>query len=542
MKWFCRTHAYSRASDNSYRMRILTCLSALGLLPLASLAQIPPPIEWQRSLGGTGDENGRAIRQTPDGGFIVAGNSGSIDGVVTGNHGNGDCWVVKLAVDGTLQWQRSLGGSGQDEGTDVLVASDEGYLVVGSSSSNDGDVSGNHGGSDGWVVKLNQSGTIVWQAALGGSGSDELDAGFQAADGGYLVAGTTTSNDGDVSGNHGYGDVWCAKLSNDGALIWQRAYGGSGDEYAKAIADDGNGAFTVAGASSSSDGDATLYQGGSYDAWVFKADQTDGQLIWQRSCGGSNLDIARGLTKTNDGGFAAVGLTTSLDGDVTGGFGGQDIWIVKFDDVGGLMWQRSYGGGGSDFGEALVETTNGDLVIAGSTNSSDGIVTANHGGYDTWIVRASETGEIKWTRCYGGSLGEGAYALTSTSDGGFGATGFANSTDGDVSQNLGGRDLWTLKLALDPTAIGELPKPTRHLTVWPVPAGDRLWFICPDGTSAIPLVQLVDASGRALRTSPGPAFQSNGTASMDISGLTPGSYTLLVQSEREVRSAEFIKR
>ena len=158
-------------------------------------------------MGSSTDDQGYDIRQTPDGGFIVTGYSSSNDGDVSGNHGGEDVWVVKLNNTGTIQWQKSFGGSENDEGYSVQLTTDGGYIICGQSASNNGDVTGNHGNSDVWVVKLNSAGSIQWQKSFGGSGED---AGliWQTTDGGYIVVGYTSSNDGDITGNHGGDDAW----------------------------------------------------------------------------------------------------------------------------------------------------------------------------------------------------------------------------------------------------------------------------------------------------------------------------------------------
>ena len=125
-----------------------------------------PAIQWQKTLGGTGEDYAQSIQPTTDGGYIVAGWTNSNDGDVTGNHGIYDCWVVKLNPSGTIQWQKTLGGTSYDVAYSIQPTMDGGYIVAGYTASNDGDVTGNHGSYDYWVVKLNPSGTIQWKKPL----------------------------------------------------------------------------------------------------------------------------------------------------------------------------------------------------------------------------------------------------------------------------------------------------------------------------------------------------------------------------------------
>ena len=143
---------------------------------------------------------------------------------MTGNHGSHDYWVVKLDAAGNILWQKALGGTGTDVAQAITASADGGYVVAGYTGSTNGDVTGNHGSSDYWVVKLDAAGNILWQKALGGTGIDQAYAITASADGGYVV-GYTQSNDGDVTGNHGGNDYWVVKLDAAGNILWQKAPG-----------------------------------------------------------------------------------------------------------------------------------------------------------------------------------------------------------------------------------------------------------------------------------------------------------------------------
>ena len=173
-------------------------------------------IVWQKTFGGSRANIPYSIQQTNDNGYIVAGCTGSNDGDVSGYHGLYDYWIIKLDTDGNLIWQRTLGGKEMDMATSVQQTKDGGYIIAGMSNSNDGDVTGNHGSDDYWIVKLNTEGDIVWQKSLGGSKSDRATSIQQTTDGGYIIAGFSDSIDGDVSGNHGdSADFWIVKFGPD---------------------------------------------------------------------------------------------------------------------------------------------------------------------------------------------------------------------------------------------------------------------------------------------------------------------------------------
>ena len=226
-------------------------------------------IEWQKSFGGDSTDYANDIQQTKDGGYIMAGSSRSIEGDVTGNHGSSDAWIVKLDSSGNLAWQKCLGGSGWDEANAIQQTTDGGYVVAGFSSSIDGDVTGNHGSADYWVVKLTANGTLTWQKSLGGSNQDVAYSIQQTTDGGYIVAGWSSSLDGEVTGNHGSDDYWIVKLDSSGNLSWQKCLGGSDDEEAYSIQQTTDGGYIVAGYSYSTDGEVTGNHGGG-DMWIVK--------------------------------------------------------------------------------------------------------------------------------------------------------------------------------------------------------------------------------------------------------------------------------
>ena len=177
-----------------------------------------------KTLGGSNVDDAQSIRQTTDGGYIIAGSSNSGDGDISGNHGNYDYWIVKLDSNGNMQWQKSLGGSSMDMAQSIQQTSEGGYIVAGSSSSNDGDVSGNHGGGDYWIVKLDINGNIQWQKSLGGSSSEQVNSVQQTFDGGYIIAGTTVSTDGDITVSYGNNDFWVVKLDSGGNMQWQKRW------------------------------------------------------------------------------------------------------------------------------------------------------------------------------------------------------------------------------------------------------------------------------------------------------------------------------
>ncbi|MDI6787632.1 MAG: hypothetical protein QME51_04610, partial [Planctomycetota bacterium] len=256
-------------------------------------------IDWQKTYGGTGSDSAQSIQQTSDGGYIVAG--------VTQSFGTGsaDFWVLKLTSTGSIDWQKTYGGTGYDRANSIQQTADGGYVVAGNTTSFGA------GSNDFWVLKLNNDGTVAWQKTYGGTGGETANSIRQTSDGGYIVAGTS-----DGAGV----DFWVLKLNSDGSVVWQKTYGGTGDEYARPIQQTVDGGYIVAGYT-------TSFGVGSYDIWVLKLNN-DGTVAWQKTYGGTGGETANSIRQTADGGYIVAGNTPSF------GAGSADFWVLKLNPDG----------------------------------------------------------------------------------------------------------------------------------------------------------------------------------------------------------------
>ena len=234
----------------------------------------------EKSLGGTQGDYANSIQQTINGGYIVAGYTESTNGDVTGNNGiGGKYWIVKLDLLGNIQWENCYGGNGVDDGAySIQQTSDSGFIVAGFSQSTDGEVTGNHGENDYWIIKLDTIGAIQWEKCYGGFNQDLAYSIKQTTDRGYIIAGFSYSNDDDVSGNMGIANYWIVKINSIGAIQWQKCLCGSDYENAYSIQPLINGGFIIAGVSLSSNGDVTGHHMGydyithdsTSDIWIVK--------------------------------------------------------------------------------------------------------------------------------------------------------------------------------------------------------------------------------------------------------------------------------
>ena len=429
---------------------ILGVVLSLGILSLQAQS---PAIQWQRSLGGSGSDVAKSILPTTDGGYIVVGYTNSLHGDVMGHHGDNDYWVVKLNSTGALQWQKYFGGSGDDEANSVDQTTDGGYIIAGFTRSYDGDVTGNHAFYDYWIIKLDSLGTLIWQKCLGGTDDDRAQSIQTTTDGGSIVAGFSNSHDGDVTGNHGFYDYWVVKLNSTGTIEWQKSLGGTGDDEATSVKQTTNDkcsekilidGYIVAGRSGSNDGDVTGNHG-NYDYWVVKLNST-GTIEWEKSLGGNGGDEATSVDQTIDDCYIVAGFTQSNDSNVTGNHGGADYWVVKLNSTGTIQWQKCLGGSSYDFANSVERTIDGGCIVAGESYSNDSDVTGNNGSVDYWIVKLDSTGTIQWQKCLGGNGYDLAQSIQTTADGGYIVAGESKSDNGDVTMNHGGMDYWVVKL------------------------------------------------------------------------------------------------
>lgn len=304
-------------------------------------------IEWQKSFGGSNVERAYSIKQTSTGGYIVGGSANSTDGDITFHHGGisvqHDFWIVNLDSLGNIIWQKCLGGSNADVAKDLQETADGGFIVAGQTNSLDGDVTGHHGTTtyaDCWIVKLNINGDIQWQKSLGGSLDEFSNSIHQTSDGGFIIAGDSKSSDGDVSfhwGSFVENDFWIVKTDSSGAIIWEKTFGGTGIDMVNSISQTSDGGYVVTGYTSSNDGDLTGLHGLSfdYDYWIIKLNDS-GVIQWQKVIGGTGNDVARCIQQTNDDGYIVAGSSSSMNGDVSGNNGSGDFWIVKLSPVVGV--------------------------------------------------------------------------------------------------------------------------------------------------------------------------------------------------------------
>lgn len=413
----------------------------------------PVTVAWKKVLGGNGNDYGYSIIKTSDGGYLLSGRTTSNNsGDVGPTKGGIDMWVMKMDAAGTVSWQKTFGGNADEYSVAAAVTPDGGYVLTGyTTSTNTGDVGQNHGNTDFWVVRVSASGALQWQKTLGGNADDRPFAVTITTEGKIAVAGYTSSNNnGDVGANHGSEDMWVAVLDNSsGSVVWKKTFGGTGTEMAKALAPAPDGGLFVGGTSNSNNNGDVGTSKGSTDMWILRL-ANDGTINWKTNLGGTNHEELHSIALGANNTLIATGSTKSNNtGDVTATKGGEDIWVVQLNSLSGALgWQKSFGGTGIDVAKGILVRPNGQIILAGySYSHNSGDVEANHGAGDFWVIGLNNLGSVVWKKLLGGDDEDLASSIADAGDGGFAVSGSTMSTNsGDVGAGRGNSDAWVVKL------------------------------------------------------------------------------------------------
>ena len=385
-------------------------------------------LDWQKSWGGNNGDEFYDIIQTQDGGFIVAGDSMSTDIEGLPNKGKNDVIIVKYDKDGNVLWQKNWGGNSYDDFYDILQTQDGGFMVAGDSSSTDIEGLPNKGGTDVIILKYDKDGNLLWQKNWGGNKGEALYDILQTQDGGFIVFGDSWSTDIEGLPNKGSNDVIIVKYDKDGNLLWQKSWGGSdADDSLDGMIPTQDGGYILYGYSSSTDIEGLPNKGGK-DAIIVKYDK-DGNLLWQKSWGGNRDETFSKILKTPDGGFIVVGSSNSTDIEGLPNKGSSDAIIVKYDKDGNMLWQKNWGGNDSEDFKQMIQTQDGGFIVVGSSLSTDIEGLPNKGSIDAIIVKYDKDGNILWQNSWGGSGNDVFKNILETFDYGFLTYGYSFSED-----------------------------------------------------------------------------------------------------------------
>jgi hypothetical protein len=381
----------------------------------------PPVVEWQKSFGGVTNEDCFVIRPAANGGCLVAGRSlsGASGNKETTNHGLSDGWVVRLDQGGHKLWEQSVGGTNYDGFTDVRQTSDGGWILAGGGSTTNALLTGY------WVVRLDANGAFLWERNFAGAGGrDVAKAVLPTAEGGFLIGGWSMSgtngvktmpNIADANGQAMGPDFWVLRVDSEGRILWQNVYGGYREDNFSTIEPKSGGGFILVGDSSSppSGNKQSVHYGGS-DYWIVSTDEA-GQVIWEKSYGGSGWDSATHVCPTPDGGCAVIGFSRSpADGNKTvPSMGGlmDDVWLLRVNGEGNKLWERNIGTTDPETPAGIQLTADGGFYVA--------VCRARPEGLFSWLTRLDANGNRVWENQYFSNRELSALAFALSDDGGF---------------------------------------------------------------------------------------------------------------------------
>ena len=404
-------------------------------------------------FGGTKNDSGQSVVATNDGGYAVLGFTQSNDDDITDKQDESfDYWVLKFSTENELEWKKTFGGSADDRGKSIIQTQDGGYAILGYTSSNDGDVTTNAGLKDYWLVKLDTSGNISWQKSYGYQGADSGISVIQTNDQGYLLTGILDVTASGGLGNssrgqetlHAGGDYWVLKLSASGEIEWSKYFGGNFTDTPESVIQTEDNGFIIVGGSDSTDTDISGNIG-TYDFWVLRISAI-GDLVWEKSFGGDQIDEARAIVKSNDGNYIIAGDTRSDDNNISNNIGAADLWLIKISPNGNLIWEKTIGGTNFDVARAMIKTQDNGFLIAGSSRSNDVDVNENKGQNDAWALKVDSEGNLQWETTVGGSNIDFAYGIAELNNTSIALVGDTTSSDGDIPDNKGFTDLLIIKI------------------------------------------------------------------------------------------------
>ncbi len=393
-------------------MRRIFFISLALVLQFSIVYCQAPDTLWTRSYGGSNFDDGVDIGITSDGGYIIAGETESF------GHGSSDVWLLKTGNNGDTLWTRTFGGSGVDRAVEVQQTRDGGYIIAGETNSFGA------GSYDVYAIKTDSSGDTVWTRTFGGTGTDKGRGVRQTDDGGFIIVGFTQSY------GAGDNDVWLIKTDLNGDTAWTQTYGGIGNDFGRRVRQTFNSGYIIAGGTSS-------YGSGDIDYWLIKTDSL-GVLLWSRTFGEGGDDYCRSVEQTADSGFIVCGDRGYESADST------DIWLIKTSANGDSVWslardsnQQGY------YCLSVEEIQDRGYVTAGWYWSLTG------SSYDVFLFKCDANGSIDWDFSLPGSQNDKFKSVQQTIDGGFIAAGHT------FSQGAGSGDAFLIRLDQEGNLVGD---------------------------------------------------------------------------------------
>jgi len=369
-------------------------LALLSVFLVALFTQSAYAVSFAKIYGVADEDYAYSVQQTSDGGYILAGLTSSFGA------GSDDIFLIKTDANGNIIWAKTYGGTSGDWASSVQQTSDGGYILAGST------YTFGAGNYDAFLIKTDANGNVQWAKTYGGTDDDYAFSVQQTSDGGYIVVGGTSSF------GAGWGNIFLIKTDANGNVQWAKTYGGTSGDGAYSVQQTSDGGYILTGWTLS-------FGAGLADIILIKTD-ANGNVQWAKTYGEANWDYGYSVQQTSDGGYIVAGGTDSF------GAGNWDIWLIKTDANGNLQWAKTYGGTGYDLAYSVQQTSDGEYIVAGITASFGA------GLGDVFLVKMDANGNIIWAKTYGGTNTDLAYSVQQTSDGEYIVAGITWSFGADL--------------------------------------------------------------------------------------------------------------
>jgi hypothetical protein len=508
-------------------------------------------ITWQKVIGGSGGESVRSIVACPNnsGYYLLGGSNSNASGDKSENSRGGvDLWLVKTDLDGEIEWEKTIGGSGGDNALDALIVNDTLFLLSRSSSDVSGDkTSPNFGSSDIWLLALDLDGTILYQQSYGGS-NIEFPQKLTYLKGNSLLISSESSSG--IDGNKtlplkGGSDVWILEIDKrNGTILNQFSYGTSDFDEVSRVIKDNNGNIYIMAASYGSNLDKTAIGNGGTDIWIIKLDENFNELD-QKCFGGSNSEYGSESDILVDGEY--IYFVCSSQSDISGNKTAplhasnstmRDYWLVKLDLNLNIVWDRSFGGSNTDRSYVLQKSFD-KIVIGGFSRSAKdtGTKTAmRYGESDIWLVIVDENGNEVAQQSYGGSSFDSCVSFIQDGEGNLiiGGTSESPISGNKTLASKGDADYWLLKInAIQPLGTSNFSKAKTIISAFPNPTSGGIEFM---SNHIMNRIDVIDIMGKTVFS-----HEPNTTREkLNLSHLSSGIYFANIITEQGNSVVKFV--
>jgi hypothetical protein len=395
----------------------LSIMLLFVLVSSAPIGIVGASSEMWKTIGGEFDDKAAGIIVSSDGGYAIAGTTSSFGA------GGSDFWLIKVDENGNMEWNTTYGGTESDVAAALICTSDGGYALAGETSSY------GNGETDFWLIKVDSSGNVQWNRTFGGQTDDVATCVIQTSDGGYAVAGYWLEDDSSE-------DALLVKTDSLGNVEWNRTYGGAGGESIYSVVQTSEGGYALAGVSTSYSDE------GKPDFWLVKTDP-NGIMEWNKTYTEQNTDCAKSLIQTSDGGYTLAGFVRQAI------IAPSDVWVIKVDSAGNSVWNVTWQSVEYAMVNGMIQNRDGGCLVSGATSDLNGFLNLSS---FMFLIKIDADGTMKWIKTFDGLGDNNSLFVVQKETDGYALAGTTKATDEGTYY-----DIWFAKTDLHGDVIPEFP-------------------------------------------------------------------------------------